>query len=114
MNLFYKKDKSIDKKNKLSSVMRLIATKKFFYIIISITILQALWYSVSFLPSVNDEPKHFRTTEIYTEQLTPFFNEQPEEWDNAGQVARGGSYLFYYAMSWPLRILQIITDDTQL
>lgn len=93
---------------------RVFASHHFMYVLVTITVLQALWYALSFSPWINDEPKHFRTTELFTSQVTPFFSEQPTSWDSAGQVTRSGSYLFYYMMSWPLRGLQAITDDTQL
>ncbi|HCR55709.1 TPA: hypothetical protein DIV49_01945 [Candidatus Saccharibacteria bacterium] len=100
----------------LHKLQQALSSKRFFYAIIAIAILQALWYASSFSPWVNDESKHFRTTALFTQQITPFFDSQPESWDKAGQVARSGSYLFYYLMSWPLRGLQAVTSDpsTQL
>lgn len=95
-------------------VVKLISSKRFFLCIIAITVLQGLWYAVSFSGWINDEPKHFRTTEIYTQQLSPFFTHQPASWDNAGEVIRDGSYLFYYLMSWPLRLLQLVTPNHHL
>ncbi|HRF28928.1 MAG TPA: hypothetical protein PL051_04835 [Candidatus Saccharibacteria bacterium] len=98
----------------LHKLQRALSSKRFFDVIIAFTILQALWYASSFSPWVNDESKHFRTTELFTQQITPFFDSQPESWDKAGQVARSGSYLFYYLMSWPLRGLQTVTSDPSM
>lgn len=97
-------------------ISHMLGSKNFFYLIILIAALQALWYSFSFVPWVNDEGKHFRTTQIYTTSISPILNEQPESWDDAGQVTRNGSYLFYYLFSWPLRVAQMVTSDpdTQL
>ncbi|MDQ5932101.1 MAG: hypothetical protein QG649_186 [Patescibacteria group bacterium] len=91
-----------------------VSSKQFFIFILTLAALQGIWYAVSFTPWVNDESKHFRTTQIFTEQLSPYVSDQPREWDDAGQVIRGGSYLFYYLYSWPLRAVENITDDTRL
>jgi hypothetical protein len=48
---------------------------------------------------------------MYTERLSPFFSEQQEKWDYLGEIARDPSYLFYYLMSLPLRLIQSITDS---
>lgn len=98
-------------KDRLSA---LLGSKNFFYLIICLATLQALWYAFSFVPWVNDEGKHFRTTQIYTSSISPILTTQPESWDDAGQVTRNGSYLFYYLFSWPLRVAQAVTNDVDV
>lgn len=98
----------------MSWITKVLSDKRFLWVIVAIVVIQALWFAVSFRPWINDESQHFRLTEIYTQQASPFISEQPTSWDEAGQVTRNGSYLFYYAMSWPLRLLQTVSDDTHM
>lgn len=98
-------------KNYFDKLMGFFASKHFFYAIVAITITQGLWYAFSFRPWINDEARHFENIQLYTHQLSPFLGSQNPAWDHLGGVVRDGSYMFYYLMSWPLRLLEMISSD---
>ncbi len=97
--------------SKYSLLMGFLSGNKFFYIILAIVVTQALWYAFNFKPTIYDEFRHFENIEIYTEQLSPILGEQKPEWDRLGNITRSGSYMYYYLMSWPLRLLQAVSDS---
>ena len=94
-----------------NKIIKIIGSRQFFYAVIALAVLQALWFAVSFKPWFNDEGRHFETIEVYTQQLSPFLGSQKASWDHLGALARDGSYMFYYVMSWPLRLIQMFTID---
>lgn len=88
-----------------------LGSERFFYLIIGLSVVQALWYIFSFQPALFDEQKHLGRVYAYLGQLGPFFSEQKPEWDQYGQLIRDESYLFYYILSWPLRFITLFTQD---
>lgn len=90
---------------------RILGSEGFLYAIIGLVIVQALWYVFSFKLALFDEGQHFGFTQFYTHTLNPFISHQPQGWDQLGEIPRSPSYLFYYLMSWPLRIVTIFTSS---
>src|SRR5690606_13310144 len=88
-----------------------IGSKTFFILIIALAVIQGIWYALSFQPSIFDEGKHFARILFYTQHLSPFLGEQDPAWDSLGAISRDASYLFYYLMSFPLRLIQVFTDN---
>jgi hypothetical protein len=88
-----------------------VKSKRFFYLICIVFSLQAFWYALSFQPIIFDEGHHFGFISRYTHQISPFILHQSPGWDALGEVTRDPSYLFYYLMSWPLRLIQIFTGS---
>lgn len=103
---------SLSYRSVLTSLRNIIASNKFFYAILVITLLQALWFVFSFQPAIYDEPKHLTRIMIHAEQVDPFLGEQRTEWDHTGAVTRDGSFMYYYLMSWPYRLVDFFTDNT--
>lgn len=93
------------------TVRRVLGGKYFFLFILGIASLQGLWYAVSFQPAMYDEAQHFGFTKMYMEHLSPYISHQDAKWDSLGETTREPSFLFYYLMSWPLRILSFFTHD---
>lgn len=92
-------------------VVYYITHNKIMSIVVLLAILQGLWYAISFQPSIYDEGRHFENIQIYAKHMSPFLGEQQVAWDHLGAISRDGSYMFYYLMSWPLRFLELISDD---
>lgn len=90
---------------------RVISSKYFFYGILLLTATQAFWYTLSFSPSLFDEPKHLGRIGVYAQQWSPFLGEQMAEWDQYGQMTRDAYFVFYYLMSIALRFANLITDN---
>lgn len=97
--------------NYLESFLKFFSSRKFFYIVLVIAALQGLWYITSFKPWIYDEARHFKTIEVYTTQISPFIHNQDTKWDYLGDLTRDGSYMYYYLMSWPLRLFQALSND---
>lgn len=98
-------------RNLLSLFTRIFTSKRFFYFILILTAFQGLWYALSFQPIIYDEGRHFGFISRYTDKISPFISVQDPDWDVVGEVTRDGSYLFYYLMSFPLRVAEIFSDS---
>lgn len=92
--------------------VRALASQKFFYLVLTICVLQAIWYAFSFAPAIFDEQRHLGVIYAYSHHISPFFSYQDPAHDHLGQITRDGSYLFYYIMSWPLRLIRLFTDSS--
>lgn len=97
---------------RLDFTIRLMSSNRFFVFIIALTILQVMWYIFSVKMTIFDEGFHFEYISRYAERLNPFISEQNQQWDTLGEVTRDPSYLFYYVLSFPLRLIQQFADST--
>jgi hypothetical protein len=88
-----------------------LASDGFFYGILAIVVLQALWYAFSFRPSIFDEQRHISNIIIYSHHWTPFLGKQKPAWDHLGEITRDGDFMFYYIMSWFLRLIRLFTHN---
>jgi len=84
----------------------------FFWLTIGFFAVQAAWIALSALyPQAFDEQFHFGIIQVYSHHWLPFLK---GNWPNAapfGAISRDPSFLFHYAMSFPLRIIQLFTHD---
>lgn len=96
---------------KLNKVITILRNDKFFYAVLLLFALQALWYVFSIQPGLFDEVKHLDKIAIYAQHLNPFLGYQQTSWDHVGAITRDGSYMFYYLMSWPFRTINLFTDN---
>lgn len=92
-------------------VVRLLSSNGFFYGVIALTVVQALWYALSFQPTIFDEGEHLGFITAYSHQLSPFIAHQATQYDFLGEITRSPSYLFYYIMSWPYRLVTVFTHS---
>lgn len=82
-----------------------LASNRFFYAILAIFVLSAVWIAVSGrYPMAFDEDFHLGIIRLYAEQWTPFFSAQPANADQFGAVVRDPSYLHHYLLSFPYRL----------
>src|SRR4051794_9900317 len=94
-----------------SRVVNVVKSEKFFIFVIALSVIQNLWYALTFQPIIFDEKIHFGSTVAYTSHLSPFITSQPSSLDYLGQITRNTSYLFYYILSWPLRLIDVFTHN---
>ena len=88
------------------------ASKLFLKVIVLLVLAQAAWYAFTFVPSIFDEATHLGFIEMYSERLNPFIVLQDTNWDFLGETSRNPSYLYYYLMSLPLRLMQFLGFTT--
>lgn len=90
----------------------LLASNGFFWGIIVFFIFEALWlvFSAAY-PLAFDEEFHFGVIQIYARDWSPFLAGQPAGADAFGALARDPSYLFHYLMSFPYRLITLLTDN---
>lgn len=95
-------------------VKRFLGSNKFFYLIITLVLVQALWVAASFRPGLYDEAFHYGFIDKYSHRINPFFSEQSSDWDFLGSAERNSNYLFYYLFSLPLRFFELIFNSEYL
>ncbi len=107
--------KSIVKKPMYKIVNRFLiflGSRKAFYLILGIFGFQALWIALfSRFPMAFDEQVHYGIIKLHTTSWLPFFNSVPAYANEFGPVARDPSFLFYYLLSFPLRLIALFTGS---
>jgi hypothetical protein len=89
-----------------------LGSKTFFWLIITVFVLQAAWIAVSAMyPQAFDEDFHFGLVQVYSHYWLPFLSGQPPDANAYGAVARDPSFLYHYLMSFPYRLITLITDS---
>lgn len=76
--------------------------------------LQSLWLILSSNLLPYDEYYHVGIIEFYARQWSPFISQQPAEVSIYGDLTRLPAYLYHYLMSFPYRLLDVITDNHTL
>ncbi len=94
------------------AIYNLLSSIKFFWIVLGLFIFQALWIGLSAIyPMAFDEAYHFGVIQVYASQWLPFLPDHPEGADAFAAMHRYPSYFFHYLLSWPYRILDVLTDN---
>src|SRR5438270_1670989 len=103
----------MDRKNNwLQRMGALLASRKFYWAILGVFVLEAAWIAASGrYPMAFDEDFHLGIIRLYAHHLGPFWAGQPESADRFGAVARDPSYLYQYLMSFPYRLINVFTHD---
>ena len=98
-------------------IYKVLASKKFFYVIIALLILQAVWLALSVqYPQAFDESYHFGIIKVYSHQWLPFIQTEPAGASGFGDITRYDSYMYHYLMSFPYRLFALFVhnQDTQV
>jgi hypothetical protein len=100
-------------KIKISTQIAVIAKSKWtFVVLLGLFVAQAAFIAVnSGFPMAFDEQYHFTLIQYYASHLSPFIAHQPDSLSVVGDATRTPSYLFHYALSVPLRAVELITDN---
>jgi hypothetical protein len=97
---------------KTSRIQAFIASNDFFWLALGILIGESVWIAFTArYPMAFDEDFHFGIIKIYAHHISPFLTGQPQGADAFGAVARDPSYLYQYLMSFPYRLLELITHN---
>src|SRR4051812_30373118 len=92
-------------------IIRLLNSSLFFKIVVALLVLQAAWIAFTGLyPMAFDEDYHLGVIRLYAHHLSPFWDGQPDGADRFGAVARDPSFLYQYLMSFPYRLISLVTS----
>jgi hypothetical protein len=87
-------------------------SRNFFVIIILLLIVQASWYALTAqYPMAFDEDFHFGIIQLFSHQWGPFFSVSPPNSGAFGALTRDPSYLYHYLMSFPYRLIVLVTSN---
>lgn len=96
----------------LNYAYRLIKSRRFFKFIFVIFILESIWVALSAVyPMAFDEQFHFGIIQFYAHHLNPFITSQPSSTYVYGAITRDTSYMYQYLMSFPYRLVSLITKS---
>lgn len=89
-----------------------MGSRRFYFGVIVFFVFEALWVAFSAnYPMAFDEDFHLGVISIYSQQLSPFLAGQPEGANQFGALAADPSYLYHYLMSFPYRLVALLTDN---
>jgi len=95
-----------------ASSLLVLRSKKFFYGIVALLVIQAIWMALTAqYPMAFDENFHFGIIQIYSHQWSPFITQTPPDSGAYGELTRTPSYFYHYLMSFPYRITALFTDQ---
>lgn len=95
-----------------ASTLLVLRSKKFFYGIVALLVVQAIWMALTAqYPMAFDENFHFGIIQIYSHQWTPFITHTPPDSGAYGELTRTPSYFYHYLMSFPYRLTALFTDQ---
>ncbi len=93
-------------------MLKLLRSRRGLLVVLSIFIFESLWIALSSrYPMAFDEYFHYGVAQLHTETLSPFLQSVPDSASLYGPITRDASFLYHYLLSFPLRILQLITDN---
>lgn len=91
---------------------RILASQKFFYGILIFLTLTSVWVAISSLyPMAFDENFHLGIIKLYADVWNPFAVSQTPSAAEFGSITTDPSYLFHYLMSFPYRLLTVVTSS---
>lgn len=96
----------------IAGLRRILASNRFFYFIVGLFAVQALWiaYSARYAMAF-DEDFHLGIIKLYAGHQSPFWQGHPAGADAYGAVARDPSYLYHFLMSLPYRFITLVTNN---
>lgn len=88
------------------NVVSFLASKMFFSIVWLVATMQAIWIAiVSRYPMAFDEAHHYELIKLHALSWNPLILEQPPGPALYGALVRDPSYVYYYVLSFPYRML---------
>jgi hypothetical protein len=96
----------------LARITAFLGSRRFWYGVLIFFVLESLWVAFSArYPMAFDEDFHLGVIRIYSQQWLPFLTEQPAGANQFGALQSDPSYLYHYLMSFPYRLMTVITDN---
>ena len=99
-------------RRKIREFLEWFGSKSCFIVMLVMFGISAIWIAVSSVyPMAFDEDYHLGLIKIYAHHLSPFFASQPAGTYQYGAFARDPSYLYHYLMSFPWRLVSLLTHN---
>src|ERR1044071_4545924 len=96
----------------IDMLTRTMGSRRFFWVVLGFFVFESLWIGLSAVyPMAFDEEFHLGVIRIYSQQWSPFLASQPENANQFGALVTDPSYLYHYLMSFPYRLIAVITDN---
>lgn len=93
-------------------MLRFLRSRSAFYGVLAFFALESLWIALSSrFPMAFDEYFHYGVAQLHTQTLSPFLTNVPDSASLYGAITRDASFLYHYLLSFPLRLLNGITDN---
>lgn len=93
-----------------ATLARWMASRRTFYVVIALLVLGAGWIAcTASYPMAFDESFHFGIIQIYAQQWSPILTSTPVA--GYGSLTHDPSYLYHYLMSFPYRIVRMMTSE---
>lgn len=103
------------KSSSYKRVAAFVGSSKFFWGVIVLLVLQAVWIALSGrYPMAYDENFHLGIIKLYAHHISPFWSGYPPDSSAFGAVAQDPSYLYQWLMSFPYRLIAALTSDQTL
>lgn len=91
---------------------RVLGSELFFRLTLALFVLQAGAIAIlSSFPLAFDESFHLGVIKLHATQLSPFFSNLPDSTGQFGALVTDPSYLYHYIMSFPYRLITVITNN---
>lgn len=93
-------------------MLRVLRSPRFFYAVLAFFGCEALWYVCSAaFPMAFDEGFHLGVIQLYADQWSPILTHQPDGPAPFGALTTDPSYLYHYLMSFPYRLVALVTSN---
>src|SRR5882724_9076501 len=96
----------------VSIIVSILRSRRFFYAVLAFFAIEGVWIALSAAyPMAFDEDFHLGVIRVYTHGWSPFLSGQPDNAGQFGALAADPSYLYHYLMSFPYRLVGLVTDS---
>ena len=96
----------------LRKISQWFGSKACFVVILMVSAISSAWIAVSSVyPMAFDEDYHLGLIKIYSHRWLPFFSSQPTNTSQYSAFTREPSYVYHYLMSFPWRIITMLTHN---
>ncbi len=95
------------------SIVKFFSTERFFVATLVLFAVQSVWIALSgIFPGAFDEDTHLSLIKFFASHPNPFFTHQPDYLNQFGPIVHNPSYLYHYVMSFPWRLITLVTDSS--
>lgn len=95
-----------------TKILRALRSPQFFAAVLLLFFVESAWVAISAAyPMVFDENVHFGVIKLYAHQWSPFFPAHSGYVEPFGALASDPSILYRYLMSFPYRLVAMLTSD---